>query len=152
MKVLKFVNLSSNPDPCFAKYGDSGFDIRAWVVNETNSITLKPLERKLVNTGLYFDIPENTEIQIRPRSGLSVKKGLSIVNSPATIDEGYTGEIGVVAINLSKEDILIKNGDKIAQGVLCPVFNSPLVNMESVSSIDKITERGDGGYGHTGIN
>ena len=152
MKVLKFVNRSTNPDPCFAKHGDSGFDIRAWLVNEKDGITLKPLERKLINTGLYFDIPENTEIQIRPRSGLSVKKGLSIVNSPATIDEGYTGELGVVAINLSKEDILIRNGDKIAQGVLCPVFNSPLVNLKSVSSIDKITERGSGGYGHSGNN
>lgn len=164
IKSLKFVNKSSNPNPCFADKGCSGFDIRAWITSENGGtieyfddneeccVILKPLERMMIHTGLYFDIPNNCEIQIRPRSGLAYKQGLTIINTPATIDESYTGESCILVINLSNEDIIIKNGDRIAQAVLMPVFNGRTVSLDETDKITKETERGTQGFGHTGVS
>ena len=150
MKELKFVNKSPNANPQYAKEGDSGFDLRAWVDGD-DEIILKPLERKMIHTGIYLDIPENCEVQVRPRSGCAIKQGLTIINTPGSVDESYTGEICVLAINLSNEDIRICNGDRIAQAVLMPVYNSKQVNLTEVEEITKETDRGDGGFGHTGV-
>ena len=149
MKNLKFVNKSPNQNPSFTDLGSSGFDIRAWI--EEEQTTLKPLERKMIHTGLYFDIPKNCEIQVRPRSGMAIKKGLTVINTPGTVDESYTGECCVLVINLSNEDVTIENGDRIAQAILCPVYNGREVQLSQVSNIDKATERGSGGFGHSGV-
>lgn len=149
MKNLKFVNKSPNQNPSFTDLGSSGFDIRAWIEEELT--TLKPLERKMIHTGLYFDIPKNCEIQVRPRSGMAIKKGLTVINTPGTVDESYTGECCVLVINLSNEDVTIENGDRIAQAILCPVYNGREVLLSQVSNIDKATERGSGGFGHSGV-
>lgn len=161
MKTLKFVNKSSNPNPEFADKGSSGFDLRAWITQDNGgqwdenfqnfTEVLKPFERKLIHTGIYFDIPNSCEIQIRPRSGLAIKKGLTVINTPATIDESYTGECCVLLINLSNEEIVIENNDRIAQAVLCPVYNGHEVSLVRIEEIKKETERGDGGFGHSGI-
>jgi len=161
MKTLKFVNKSPNPNPEFADKGSSGFDLRAWITQENGGEwdenyqnfveVLKPLERKMIHTGIYCDIPDGCEVQIRPRSGLAIKKGLSVINTPATIDESYTGECCVLLVNLSNEDIFIFNNDRIAQAVLCPVYNGNEVNLEEIDEINKITERGSDGFGHTGV-
>lgn len=149
---VNFKNESGNINPSFEKNGDSGFDLRAWITdNEDTEIVLKPLERKLIHTGLYFEIPHNTEIQLRPRSGNALKHGITVLNSPATIDEGYRGELCVLLINLSDTDFKIKNGDRIAQAVICPVRNSYTVSLNEIKSIDTNTDRGTGGFGHTGI-
>lgn len=150
-QVLKFVNKSPNQDPKFADIGSSGFDVRAWIEENDGKITLKPLERKLIHTGLYFDIPEYCEIQVRHRSGLAIKQGISVINSPGTVDFSYTGELGVLIINLSNEEVTIENGDRIAQAILCPVYNGYLTVLKSVNEITKETERGDGAYGHSGV-
>ena len=149
MKILEFVNKSPNENPSFSDNGSSGFDLRAWIIED--ELTLKPLERKLIHTGLYFNVPEHCEIQVRPRSGLAIKKGLTVINTPGTIDESYTGECCILAINLSNEDIRIENGDRIAQGVLCPVYNGNDVYLGRLNDFKKETERGDGGFGHSGI-
>ena len=160
-QTLYFVNKSNNPNPTYADPLSSGFDLRAWVSegdenvkkekDGTLSITIKPNERKLIHTGLYFELPENTEIQVRSRSGMALKYGVIVANTPGTVDEGYTGEICVILINLSKEKFVVKNGDRIAQGVLCPVYNGLLTELIQIEKITKETERGDGGFGHTGF-
>lgn len=150
-QTLKFVNKSPNEDPKFADIGSSGFDVRAWIEENDGKITLKPLERKLIHTGLYFDVPENCEIQVRPRSGLAIKQGITVINTPGTVDASYIGELGILIINLSNEEVTIENGDRIAQAVLCPVYNGYLTYLESVNEITKVTERGDGAYGHSGV-
>lgn len=147
-KIIRIVNKSPNPDPVYAKEGDSGFDLRAWT---DEPIILKPLERKLVHTGIYCELPEDTEIQVRPRSGCALKMGLSVCNTPGTIDLFYSGEIGVIAINLSNENLTINNGDRIAQAVLCPVFNSLNVEFEKISEVSSNEKRGNAGFGTTGI-
>ena len=159
---IKYVNLSPNPDPEYARSGDSGFDLRAWITekegtqypyNKEPKIVLKPLERVLIHTGLYFDIPYGCEMQIRPRSGMSLKRGLGVLNSPATIDATYTGEIGIIVVNLSNDNIEIMNGERIAQGVICPVITEITgAKLTKVDKIEKETERGSGGFGHTGEN
>ena len=161
-QVLKFVNKSINKDPAYVDNASSGFDLRAYITLENGGeydmiiqdyiITLKPFERKMIHTGLYFDVPENTEIQVRPRSGMSIKKGITVINTPGTVDENYTGEVCILIINLSNEDVVISNGERIAQAVLMPVFNARSVKLEIVDEIVKETERGDGGFGHTGTN
>lgn len=152
MKTIKISNNSTNEFPKFVHEGDSGFDLRAYITDGDGTITLKPLERKLIHTGLYVDIPKDTELQIRPRSGCALKQGLSICNTPGTVDSCYTGELGIIAINLSKEQIVIRNGDRIAQAVLCPVFNSFDVNLIEVESICKDTTRGKNGFNSTGLS
>lgn len=160
---LEFVNMSPNKDPYYEYEGDSGFDLRAWITKDDDGakvdkddnkafITLKPLERRMIHTGLYFKLPAFTEIQVRPRSGCSIKEGLTVINSPGTVDEGYRNEVCVLAINLSDKKIVIKDGERIAQAVLCPVYNSYLVNLKKTDEIVKDTERGGNGYGSSGKN
>lgn len=147
---LKIVNKSDNPNPQYKHVGDSGFDLRAMI--DSGHIHLEPLERKLIHTGIYMDIPNNYEVQVRPRSGMALKLGLGVLNSPGTVDDAYTGEVGVIAVNLSNETIQINHGDRIAQAVLCPVLNQRMTNIEIVDEITKITDRGSDGYGSTGKN
>lgn len=144
--VTKFINKSDNPDPVYAHVGDSGFDIRASI---KEPILLKPLERKLISTGLSFELAPNTELQIRPRSGMSLKYGITVLNTPGTIDEGYRGDVGVILVNLSNEEYTVNNGDRIAQGVILNVIGqntSELLNSDKLSKSD----RGIDGFGSTG--
>jgi dUTP pyrophosphatase len=145
--TLKFVNNSKNPDPTFANEGDSGFDLRA---NLEEPITLLPFKRFLVPTGLHFQMEKGFEIQVRPRSGLAVKNGITVLNTPGTVDSHYRGEVKVPLINLGEEPFVINNGDRIAQGVLCPVFGEGKVYLESTESLNETT-RGAGGFGSSGI-
>ena len=142
--TLSYSYKSVNEEPSYAYPTDSGFDLRA-----NKKVTLGPLERELVPTGLFFDIPENYEVQVRPKSGLAIKKGLSVVNTPGTVDQGYTGEIQVILINLSNETHTIEIGDKIAQAVLCPVVAGKYVNLQRVLNVED-KDRGDNGFGSTG--
>lgn len=144
--VLGFINKSTNQDPEYIYEGDSGFDLRA---NLQSPITLGPLERELVPTGLYFQIPEGFEIQVRPRSGLAAKQGLSVLNTPGTVDQGYTGEVKVILVNLSNEKQIINHGDRIAQAVLCPVLTKRTATLTKVADLSQ-TDRGEGGFGSTG--
>jgi dUTP pyrophosphatase len=136
----KFTNSSDNSDPEYAKVGDSGFDLRAYL-NE--SVTLKPLERKLIPTGLKFELPPNTELQVRPRSGMALKHGISVLNTPGTVDEGYRGDVGVI------EDYTIEPGERIAQGVIMNVIGQNISVLTKTNTLTD-TERGDGGFGSTG--
>ena len=117
--ATKFTNNSNNPDPEYAKVGDSGFDLRAFL---DAPITLSTLERTLIPTGLRFELPPNTELQVRPRSGMALKHGISVLNTPGTVDEGYRGEIGIIAVNLSNDPYTIEPGDRIAQGIIMNVM------------------------------
>jgi dUTP pyrophosphatase len=141
--VFKVINKSDNPLPAYATPGSSGMDIRAAL---STAVELKPLERKLVPTGLFVEIPEGYEIQIRPRSGLAIKQGLTCLNTPGTIDADYRGEIQVILINLSAETQIINPGDRIAQMVVQKVEKVAWSLTESITA----TERNAGGFGHTG--
>lgn len=141
---LKIANKSKNPLPSYAHVDDSGMDIRA---NIDAEIKLHPLERRLIPTGIFVDIPEGYEIQVRPRSGMALTRGLTVLNTPGTIDAGYTNEIGVILINLSSEVQTILPGEKIAQLVFMEVVKA---NITEVEEINKETDRGLGGYGSTG--
>jgi dUTP pyrophosphatase len=147
---IEFKNLSNNPDPIYAHEGDSGFDLRCWIENSNESIILKPLERQLIHTGLYFKLPYNVEMQVRPRSGMAIKYGLSVVNSPGSIDSNYCGEICIIAINLSNENIIINNGDRIAQGIISPVYNSYFIELSNNNDVILESKRGSNGFGSTG--
>lgn len=140
---INIINLSGNPLPEYATAGSAGMDVRAFL---TDSVILKPLERKLIPTGLYIELPENYEVQIRPRSGLAVKQGLTCLNTPGTIDSDYRGEIKVLLINFSNEPQEIKNGDRIAQMVVAKTSHAILIEVNEINQ----TERGTGGFGHTG--
>lgn len=142
---IRTINESANPLPDYATIGASGMDIRAAVEAE---ITLKPMERKLVPTGLFMQIPLGFEAQVRPRSGLAVNNGITCLNTPGTIDSDYRGEIKVLLINLSTEEQTIKPGDRIAQIVFVKI---ELAIITLVQQLD-LTERATGGFGHTGIN
>lgn len=142
--AIKFINKSDNENPVYAKEGDSGFDLRAG-----ESGLLKPMERKLVSTGLYFELPTGYELQIRPRSGLAYKNGITVLNTPGTVDTGYRGEIKVLLINLSNEDFNWEKGERIAQGVVSPRVSTDYGELVEVKEINK-SERGDGGFGSTG--
>jgi dUTP pyrophosphatase len=130
--------------PEYKTRGASGFDIQAYL---DEPVTLKPGERKLVPTGLFFEIPEGCEAQVRARSGLAIKHGIGLVNSIGTIDSDYRGEIKVPLINFSNEEFTIKDGERIAQVVLMPVIRAELHLSDELSD----TERGEGGFGHTGV-
>lgn len=145
---LSFVNKSKNKDPEYSCVGDSGFDLRAML---DEPITIKPLERQLVHTGLYFKLPENYEIQVRPRSGLALKNGITVLNTPGTVDECYTGEICVILANISNEDFVVQNGDRIAQAVLCRVSGQRAVELVRVEELEDNIERGSNGFGHSGV-
>jgi len=146
--TTKFINNSNNPDPTYAKEGDSGFDLRAYI---SEPVTLKPLERKLIPTGLKFELSPNTELQVRPRSGMALKHGISVLNTPGTVDEGYRGDVGIIAVNLSNEDYTIEPGERIAQAVIMNVIGHRVSNLEKVETLTE-TERGDTGYGSSGKN
>ena len=140
---LKIVNKSSNPLPEYKTIQSAGMDLRA---NLTESVVLKQLERKLIPTGLFIALPDGYEAQIRPRSGLALKNGVTVLNTPGTIDADYRGEIGVILINLSDTDFTINHGDRICQMVIQKIEQPVMVE---VSVLDE-TERGAGGFGHTG--
>lgn len=141
---IKIINNSSNPLPNYETQASAGMDLRA---NLQESITLKPLERKLIPTGLSIELPVGYEAQIRPRSGLAYKFGISIVNSPGTIDADYRGEIKVLLVNLSGEDYLVSHGDRIAQMVIAAHEKAEWIAADVLTE----TDRGTGGYGHTGV-
>ncbi len=140
---VKIINQSNNPEPEYATKGSSGMDIRA---NLEQPLQIQPMERLMVPTGLFVEIPQGYEIQIRPRSGMAIKQGITCLNTPGTIDADYRGEIKVILINLSAESQVIQPGDRIAQMVFQSVQE---IAWESVDVLD-VTERGDGGFGHTG--
>lgn len=140
---INIINTSSNPLPAYATAGSAGMDIRA---NLTGSISLKPLERMLIPTGLFVQLPSNFEIQIRPRSGMALKQGITCLNTPGTIDSDYRGEIKVLLINLSNEIQIINNSDRIAQMVFAKTETVELIAVDVINE----TERGEGGFGHTG--
>ncbi|MGO2102222.1 MAG: dUTP diphosphatase [Psychroflexus halocasei] len=140
---IKILNKSSNPIPSYETKFSAGVDLRA---NITEDILLKPFERCLVKTGIFLEIPEGYEAQVRPRSGLALKKGISLVNSPGTIDADYRGEIGVILINMSQEDFKISHGDRIAQLVFAKCEQADWIEVEELNK----TERGEGGFGSTG--
>ena len=131
----KFTNSSNNPDPEYAKVGDSGFDLRAFI---DKPVTLKPLERKLIPTGLKFELSSNTELQVRPRSGMALKYGISVLNTPGTVDEGYRGDVGIIVVNLSNEEYTIEPGERIAQGVIMNVVG------QGISDLIKVEKLNDG--------
>ena len=140
---VQIVNNSHHPLPSYATQGSSGMDIRAFIASP---ITIKPMERVLVPTGLFMAIPEHLEVQIRPRSGLAIKQGITCLNTPGTIDSDYRGEVKVILINLSDTAQVINDGDRIAQMVFQQVEKA---NWQVVDQLDT-TERGSGGFGHTG--
>ncbi len=141
---VQIINNSKHELPSYETILSAGMDIRA---NVNVSITLKPLERTIIKTGLYMSLPRGLEAQVRPRSGLAAKKGVTVLNSPGTIDADYRGEIGVILINLSKEDFVINDGDRIAQLVIAKYEQ---IKWKIVTVLDE-TERGGGGFGSTGV-
>lgn len=142
---IKIVNHSAFNLPKYETIGSSGMDVRA---NIENSVSLNPMERKLIPTGLYMEMNESIECQVRPRSGMALKKGITVLNTPGTIDADYRGEIGVILVNLSDETVQIEPGERIAQLVFCEVKKIILSQVETLESSD----RGAGGFGSTGKN
>jgi dUTP pyrophosphatase len=143
MKV-KVVNKGHQPLPQYATPQSAGMDLRA---NLDEPVTLNPLERRLIPTGLHIALPAGYEAQVRPRSGLALKKGITVLNSPGTIDADYRGEIGVLLINLSQEPFVVNDGERIAQMVIARHEQGDFLEVEVLDE----TERGEGGYGHTGV-
>ena len=140
---VRIINQSSNPLPEYATEGSAGVDLRA---NLESPVTLQPMERLLIPTGIFMELPENYEAQVRPRSGLAIKYGITCLNTPGTIDADYRGELKVVLINLSNEDHTIQHGDRIAQMVIHKVEKLKWKEVKKISG----TNRGEGGFGHTG--
>ena len=140
---IKIVNISNNPLPQYSTEMSAGMEIRASL---TEPVVLKPLERKLIPTGLFIELPRGYEAQIRPRSGLALKKGITVLNTPGTIDADYRGEIGIILVNLSQEDFVVENGERICQMIVAAHEN---VVWELVEELVE-TDRGAGGFGHTG--
>lgn len=144
MIEVKIINKGRQPLPTYATPQSAGMDLRA---NIDAPVTLRPMERKLIPTGLYMALPEGYEAQVRPRSGLALKHGLTVLNSPGTIDSDYRGEVMVLLVNLSGDDFTVNDGERIAQMVIA---RHETAQFETVSQLDD-TERGAGGYGHTGV-
>jgi dUTP pyrophosphatase len=142
--TVQIINKSKHQTPSYETLLSAGMDLRA---NISESIGLKPLERVIVKTGLFIALPAGLEAQVRPRSGLAAKKGITVLNSPGTVDADYRGEIGVILVNLSNEDFLIKDGERIAQLIIA---KHEQIIWEEVSILDK-TKRGEGGFGSTGV-
>ena len=140
---IKIINKSDYALPSYETKGSAGLDLRA---NIDKPIVLQPLDRALIPTGLFMELPVGYEAQIRPRSGLALKKGITVLNSPGTVDSDYRGEVGVILINLSSVDFTINPGDRIAQMVIAKHEQAKWVEVDGLSS----TERGEGGYGHSG--
>ena len=144
MVQVKIINKGHHELPAYATPQSAGMDLRA---NICAPVTLRPMERKLIPTGLYMALPEGYEAQVRPRSGLALKHGITVLNSPGTIDADYRGEVMVLLVNLSDSDFVVNDGERIAQMVIAKHENAQFIE---VSELDK-TERGAGGYGHTGV-
>ncbi len=142
--TIQIINKSKHNLPHYETNASAGMDLRA---NISESITLQPLERTIVKTGLFIELPIGYEAQVRPRSGLAAKKGITVLNAPGTIDADYRGEIGVILVNLSKEDFVVEDGERIAQLVIAKHARAEWVPVEELSS----TERGTGGFGSTGV-
>ncbi|MCE5347947.1 MAG: dUTP diphosphatase [Bacteroidales bacterium] len=140
---IKIVNKSKHGLPEYSTSSSAGMDLRADIEED---IILKPMERTLVKTGLYLEIPEGFEAQIRPRSGLAIKKGITVLNSPGTIDSDYRGEVCIILINLSDKDFIIRDGERICQMIIAKHEKAEWVSVERLLE----TERGKGGFGHTG--
>ena len=141
---IQVVNKGHQPLPAYATEQSAGMDLRA---NISNPIVLKPMERRLIPTGLHIALPAGYEAQVRPRSGLALKKGITVLNAPGTIDADYRGEVGVGLINLSQEDFVVNDGERIAQMVVARHEKADFIEVEVLDE----TERGEGGYGHTGV-
>ena len=144
MVKIKVVNTGCQPLPAYATSQSAGMDLRA---NIESPITLHPMERTLVPTGIRIELPEGYEAQVRPRSGLALKHGITVLNTPGTIDADYRGELMVLLINFSQEDFVIQEGERIAQMVIAKHEQAEFVEVETLDE----TERGTGGYGHTGV-
>ena len=144
MVEIRIVNRGRQPLPQYATAGSAGMDLRADI---DEPIVLRPLERRLIPTGLFIALPEGYEAQVRPRSGLALKHGLTVLNAPGTIDADYRGEVGVILVNLSQEDFTICAGERIAQMVIARCEQAQFCVVETLDE----TERGAGGYGHTGV-
>ena len=144
MVQIKVVNKGNQPLPKYQTSQSAGMDLRA---NIDAPVLIKPLDRKLIPTGLHIALPEGYEAQIRPRSGLVIKNGITIINTPGTIDPDYTGDVGVILVNISNEDFVVQPGDRIAQMVINKFEQA---EFKVVEELDE-TERGEGGFGHTGI-
>ena len=142
--TVKIINKSSHALPSYETIASAGMDIRAYI---TQPVVLKPMQRAIIKTGLYLELPIGTEAQVRPRSGLAAKKGITVLNSPGTIDADYRGEVGVILVNLSNEDFTIENGERIAQLVLA---KHEWAQWHEVSQLSD-TARGEGGFGSTGV-
>ncbi len=142
--TIRLINRSSNPLPAYATPLSAGMDLRA---NLLEPVVLQPMERRLIPTGLFIQLPEGYEAQIRPRSGMALKKGITVLNTPGTIDADYRGEIGVILINLSTQPVVIEPAERICQMVIARYEQAQLVEVETLDE----TERGEGGFGHTGV-
>ncbi len=141
---IKIKNKSQHSLPNYETMASAGMDLRA---NLSEPITLKPLERAIVKTGLFIELPIGYEAQVRPRSGLAAKKGITVLNSPGTVDADYRGEIGVILVNLSNEDFVVENGERIAQLIIAQHERAEWIEVEGLSE----TSRGEGGFGSTGV-
>ena len=141
---IKIINKSNHALPHYETIASAGMDLRA---NIDEAITLKPLDRTIVKTGLFIELPIGFEAQVRPRSGLAAKKGITVLNAPGTVDADYRGEIGVILVNLSNEDFMIENGERIAQLVIAKHERAEWIEVEALSE----TSRGEGGFGSTGV-
>jgi dUTP pyrophosphatase len=141
---IQIINKSHHDLPNYETIASAGMDLRA---NILEPITLKPLERAIVKTGLFIELPIGYEAQVRPRSGLAAKKGVTVLNSPGTVDADYRGEIGVILVNLSNEDFVIENGERIAQLIIAKHERAEWIEVETLSE----TSRGEGGFGSTGV-
>ena len=147
--TINFINESNNQDPDYFHEGDSGFDFRA-NLSDNEIVVIEPMERKLIPTGLYFEVPRGYELQVRPRSGLALKNGITVLNTPGTVDSNYRGEVKIILINLGNEDFIVNSGDRIAQGVISPVLDKMWGELNKVSVLNK-SNREKGGFGSTGI-
>ncbi len=143
--TIKIINKSSHALPHYETIASAGMDLRA---NITEAILLKPLERTIVKTGLFIELPIGFEAQVRPRSGLAAKKGITVLNAPGTVDADYRGEIGVILVNLSNENFTIENGERVAQLVIAKHERAAWIEVEALSE----TDRGEGGFGSTGTS
>lgn len=144
MIQIQVINKSNNPLPSYATLLSAGMDLRAFL---PSPVTLKPLERKLIPTGLFVALPEGYEAQVRPRSGLALKKGVTVLNTPGTIDADYRGEIGIILVNLSDQDFVVNSGERVAQMVVARCEQAELVSADTLDE----TERSSGGFGHSGV-
>lgn len=144
---IKIINKSTNIDPQYTKSGDSGFDLRA---NLSEPVTIGPNKHILIPTGLFFEIPVGYELQVRSRSGLAIKNGIMVLNSPGTVDANYRGEVMVILKNTSDVEFTVNHSDRIAQGVITPIQSANTLHFEFVDKLSD-TERGDGGFGSSGV-